>query len=120
MKRQTVPDWGEMIDALMRAGLTIRQVGDCMSVQVTERMLHHYRNGAQPLHWRGEALIGLWCRTLRRERDEVPLMDLVRGHRVDRNRETSGPVLRSLPAWPPCPAPSVQPLRRGRRKVAMA
>lgn len=99
-RQQTTPDWGAMIDDMLCRGLSLRDVGKSMGCEITTRMLHHYRVGVQPLHWRGEGLIALWCKTTGQQRGEAPTMELVRGHRVDRNRVEAGPRVESLPDWP--------------------
>lgn len=118
--KTTTPDWALMIHQLLEGGLTTRKIGDAMSFVLTNRMVRHYQLGVQPLHFRGEALIALWCSTLKRERGDLPTMELSRGHRVDNRERTQAlqaPVV-NLPAWPP--APSVPNNRRGRRAIVAA
>lgn len=119
MKReQTVRDWWAMIDQLMRKGLNLKEIGDAMGCQITHRMICHYRAGVQPLHWRGECLLDLWCRTTNQDRSAAPTTQLVRGRRrVDFNRPLpTGPQMQSLPDWPKAAPPTVNPLKARKRK----
>jgi hypothetical protein len=102
-KPQTAPDWALMIEQLAATGLTPAAIGRAMSTCVlTNQMLRAYRMGVQPLHFRGEALIALWCVTLERHRDDLPMAELIRGHRVATNRQpAAAPQVINLPAWPP-------------------
>jgi hypothetical protein len=64
----------------MTAGIPMRKIGTEMGgIEVTDRMLGHYRSGTEPLHWRGELLIAFWCRTLDRKRDDRPMREVTRG-----------------------------------------
>lgn len=99
---QMAPDWGRMIEDMIRAGLKHADIGREMGVDLTERMVSHYRVGVQPVYWRGEALVVLWCKTLRKKREALPMLEVTRGHRVRENRSgETGPRLRALPEWPP-------------------
>lgn len=118
-KEQLTPDWAVMLDELMAQGVTVRDIKQALGVEVNNRIIWHYKNGSQPLHWRGEALITLYCTALARTREELPTMRLVRGHRVKENREQTGPRLQSLPVWPPIAPVSVAPIKRGRPKKVL-
>jgi hypothetical protein len=97
------PDWHQVLDQLMHAGLSRRDISQRIGCDLTLRMIAHYKNGAQPLHYRGEALIAFWCETLQRTRDQLPVAAVVRGHRVNFNRDpNNAPQMRApLPQWPP-------------------
>ena len=113
-------DWAAVINALLERGLTMRAVGDAMQLQLTARMLQHYESGVQPAHFRGEGLIALWCRTTGEGRDNLPTCDLVRGHRVERNREPdASPRLQELPHWPAAAPVAVKPVERKYTKRAV-
>lgn len=100
-------DWAAMLEQLFQAGLSMQEVnGGAMS----DRMVHHYRKGAQPMHWRGERILDFWCSTFRKTREHAPVREVVRGHRVDR-RHIPGPRLQELPNWPAAPV-SVAPIKR--------
>lgn len=117
-REQMTPDWALMIEQLVHDGVSQAEVGFAMGYAgagLTDRMVRYYRTGTQPPHWRGEGLIGLWCRTLKRARADVPQMTLIRGHRVDVNRSDAGPKLMQLPKWPP--GELLKP-KIGRKKVA--
>ena len=113
MTATLVTDWVELIDELTRRGLSRRQIGDAMLTQLTDRMVNHYRAGVVPLHYRGEALIALWCRVTGSARESLPLVELTRGHRAEHREPVSGPTVSDLPQWPPCAPVSVAPVRRG-------
>lgn len=116
MKHATqTPDWALMIEQLQEHGLLIREIAVSMGAQLTDRMMSHYRAGAQPLHWRGEGLIALWCKTMDVGREGLPQMDLVRGHRVDVNRTKTGPRLQELPDWPKKAAAAVAGIERKKK-----
>jgi hypothetical protein len=64
----------------MTAGIPMRKIGTEMGgIEVTDRMLGHYRSGTEPLHWRGDLLIAFWCRTLDRNREDRPMREVTRG-----------------------------------------
>jgi hypothetical protein len=97
---QMAPDWGRLIAEVVASGLTHADVGIRMGAVLTQRMLRHYAIGVQPLHFRGEALIVLWCERLARARTDLPMVQVQRGHRASRT-VIAGPKLQSLPDWPP-------------------
>lgn len=119
------PNWAALIDQLLAFGLTHRQIGNAMASVLTVRMVRHYQLGTQPTHYRGELLIGLWCSTLNRKREDMPLAELIRGHRVAKREPDAGPRIQSLPplltpnpvASRPTPQPSVKPKRKQRGMV---
>ena len=94
------------------AGLTFADIAKATQSVLTDRMVKHYAAGVQPLYWRGEAMIVLWCKSLRADRAALPMCEIVRGHRVTPSKANPAPVLRSLPAWPPSPAVAVEPGKR--------
>jgi hypothetical protein len=113
---QTAPDWAVMIEQMVAAGLTFSDIAKATQSVLTDRMVKHYAAGVQPLYWRGEAMIVLWCKSLRADRAALPTCEIVRGHRVTQNKQVStAPVLRNLPQWPaamPAPAKVVK-VQRG-------
>lgn len=120
-REQKTPDWALIVEQLMSLGLTIREIGQSMSLDLTGRMLMHYRQGAQPPYWRANGLIELWCAKTGKQRENLPQMLLIRGHRAKERGEPTGPRLQNLPQWPPAPPASVAPVKRGRpRKVLEA
>ena len=122
-KPQLAPNWGLMIEDLMRTGMTQSDVGKAMGLDLTDRMLGFYRAGVQPTFWRGDALLNLWLAVCKKQRDAVPMLPVTRGHRVPNNREVSqAPRLAgNLPSFPPIDGASTRPAaKRGRRKVKEA
>lgn len=107
---QTAPDWAAMIQQMVDAGLTFGDIAKATQSVLTDRMVKHYAAGVQPLYWRGEAMIVLWCQAMRADRSKLPMCAIVRGHRVTPSKVNPSPVLQDLPAWPPSPMPSVSPL----------
>ena len=121
MKRyhQQTPDWAAMIAQMCERGLTYSDIGKATSSMLTHRMVRHYATGVQPLYWRGEQMIELWCATLKLKRENLPMADIVRGHRADRREHVVTPVLRGdLPQWPPADVVEVKPKRKYTRRVA--
>ncbi|MEY2875249.1 MAG: hypothetical protein RLZZ373_2620 [Pseudomonadota bacterium] len=122
--QQQSPDWAAMIEQMCDRGLSYNDIGLATQSVLTVRMVRHYASGVQPLHWRGEQMIALWCETLQRSRADLPLAEVLRGHRRDGRRDhrshDTGPRLQTLPAWPPAPQPAVKPVKRKyvRRAVA--
>lgn len=113
-------DWAAVINQLLLRNVTPSQIGKAMSMMLTHRMINYYASGVQPTHFRGEALIAMWCDKTGKSRDNLPTCDLVRGHRVERNREPdASPRLQELPQWPVAAPVAVKPVKRGRpRKVS--
>lgn len=117
-KPQQAPDWGLMIEDLISAGVSQADIGKAMGVDLTDRMLRHYRAGVQPAFHRGDAVVELWCKTRKKKRDDVPMIPITRGHRVSSNREPStGPkVTGTLPSFPPVNSVAVKRAAQRRPK----
>lgn len=118
--RQTITtyDWAEMIVQLRACGQTDDQIAKAMETPMTRRMVTAYRNGAQPLYYRGSLLLAAWCRITGKPEEQAPRAEVIRGHRVDR-RLIVGPQCNSLPQWPPVAPATPAAKKRGRpRKVA--
>jgi len=101
---QMAPDWGRIIEDILRAGLSgRREICRVIGVELTDRMISHYSAGTQPTYWRGVALLDLWSRLTKHEQAAAPMREVVRGHRVPNNRNPNGaPQMRApLPQWPP-------------------
>lgn len=95
------PDWGKLIDDLIGAGETLRGIAGKMGFTVmTESMVRSYRSGIQPPFWRGDPLVAYWCAVMKQKRDQVPMVPVVRGHRVQRQAVDTSPKVLNLPAWP--------------------
>lgn len=84
MSRMTAPDWFRIITDLIYAGVSMREIGRNIDIELSEQVLRHYRSGTQPLYPRGEALIRFWCSTLNKQQHEIPRVPFVRGHRAQR------------------------------------
>lgn len=117
MIQELAVDWYTLLQQIMERGVTLKSVEQRLGgYQISNHMLRHYRAGAQPLHWRGEAMISLWCEVTGKARAGLPTTTLIRNHRVDHNRARRMEV--NLPQWPPAPQPSVKPGKRRRTKEA--
>lgn len=103
---QMAPNWGQLFDDLLAAGISQSAIGKAMGVDLTDRMLRHYRAGVEPAFTRGDAVVELWCKTAKKKRSDVPMVPFTRGHRVPTNREVSqAPRLAgNLPSFPPIQA----------------
>jgi hypothetical protein len=116
-----VPDWGRIIDELEGAGVTREVISSAMGTPVSNHMIRFYRDGCQPVWFRGHGLITLWCSQFGRTLDDAPMTELRRGYRAQ-GSYTSGPRVQALPNWPPTAPVAVAPVKRnaGRpRKVAV-
>ena len=117
MKHKTQSaDWPAIIDQIEAAGVSRADIGAAMDVYLTDRMVVHYRRGSvEPAWFRGIGLIALWCRIMGKAEQDVPMRDVVRGHRAART-VYGGPKVQSLPQWPPSAPVSAKPVKRRRGK----
>lgn len=116
----TAPDWGRLLDDLQQH-MPLRKIAEAMGLtMITESMLRSYRAGVQPMFWRGDALVTLWCETMAIKREDVPRIPVVRGHRTQRRLVDTSPKVINLPSWPAVVSPSNDGLmgKRKRSKVA--
>lgn len=114
----TTYDWAAMLEHINGSGMSDDQIRRELGGVLTKRMVGKYRGGVQPLYYRGNLMLDLWCRVTGKAPDLAPLAEVVRGHRVDRRLVKTGPAMESLAQWPPCPQPAA-PKKRGRpRKTA--
>lgn len=124
MKRltQNAPDWGQLISDVVSTGLSHGQIGERMGAMLTTRMLRHYAEGVQPVHFRGEALVLLWCERMELDRTELPMLEVVRGHRAIRPKVIDvSPKMRNAHALLEAIKPPVQRVVKAivkRKKVA--
>lgn len=104
-KTDQAPDWPKLIDDLMQMDMPLRRIAEAMGLSmVSESMLRHYRNGVQPLWWRGDGLIKLWCEVTRKTRDQIPQVTVTRGRWARRMGKTDAEaraIRVNLPEWPP-------------------
>lgn len=68
-------DWSAVIDQLIERGLTHPEIGRAMSSVLTTRMVACYKQGVQPSHWRGEALIKFWALKTGKARESLPMCE---------------------------------------------
>lgn len=110
------PDWGRLIDDLLQSGETLRGIASHMGFTVmTESMVRSYRSGIQPPFWRGDPLVAFWCSVMRKSRDQVPMVQVVRGHRVQRQAQDTSPKVINLPNWPVNTQPQAGLIARKKR-----
>ncbi len=106
------PDWAKMIEELSNR-IPVKHIARVMGLTIlSESMLRSYRNGVQPMYWRGEALVVFWCETMNRTREQLPMIPVQRGHRSARRQSDTSPKVVNLPEWPPAPQASVKPIKR--------
>jgi hypothetical protein len=99
-------DWAAMLDELYTAGITASQIAASTNIVQTHRAIEHYRRGAQPLYWRGKALLEFWCLHMRKTANDAPLQEIRRGIRVVREMVVA-PRVQALPDWPPVKRPKI-------------
>lgn len=96
-----VVDWSALIADLVATGMPLATIGKRMGCALTTRMLRFYASGSQPVHFRGELLVELWCERLAKDRAALPKVEIVRGHRAVRPKTVdTSPKLQALPDWP--------------------
>jgi hypothetical protein len=120
MKPIAANDWAAMLEELAALGVGSRRISDAMGGDVTDRMLRVYRNGTQPTHWRGEALVALWCELTGKARELAPRCDVIRGHRAGsapRDSKHTDYSAGYLAAWALIGVKQAAPKKTGRRKV---
>lgn len=125
MKSIAANDWAAMLDELASLGVGSRRISEAMGGDVTDRMLRVYRNGVQPTHWRGEALVLLWCQMTGKARETAPQCEVIRGHRAGsapRDSKHGDYSAGFLAAWAQIGVKQTAPKNKGRRsrKVKVA
>jgi predicted RNase H-like nuclease len=66
-------DWSAAIDQLLAMDISHSEIGRAMSSVLTNKMISRYREGVQPAHWRGEALIRFWSDKTGHTREKLPM-----------------------------------------------
>jgi hypothetical protein len=77
---QVSVDWFRLIWDLVQRGHNLAIIE--RTTGISSSTLRGYLDGSQPPHWRGELLIGMWCRHVDLERDDLPMVDVVLSPRV--------------------------------------
>jgi len=117
MIQELTIDWYTLLQQIMERGLSLDAIGKRLGgYMISRRAMDCYRSGVQPLHWRGEAMVRLWCDITGNPREQAPTAQVVRGHRAARNDRRL--VIVRLPQWPPAPAPAVKPAKKRKGKIA--
>ena len=63
-------DWFRVLDDLKRLGFSLYAIE--AQVSITKSTLIGYKQGSEPKHRDGERLIGFWCQSTNRAREELP------------------------------------------------
>jgi hypothetical protein len=102
----TAPNWSQVIAQILATGLP--RVTIWKELGISERALACLERDVQPLFYRGEKLVALWCASTGKARAEIPLTEVVRGHRRARQAVDQSPKAIDLRAL----APLLSPLQR--------
>jgi len=63
-------DWFRLIIDLNRAGFSLQTIAS--EIDVVASTLIGWKKGSEPRHHKGEALIDMWCRITKKERNDLP------------------------------------------------
>lgn len=119
MTQTMVPDWGRIIDELEGAGVTREAISSAMGTPISNHMIRFYKDGCQPVWFRGHGLITLWCEQFKCVLADAPRTELRRGYRAQGSYTgDKGPKVQALPKWPPAVPVSVAPVKRRKREAA--
>jgi hypothetical protein len=115
MSQKMAPAWGVIIETLRAAGMTLQDIGNATAGQLNDRMLLHYCSGVQPLYWRGEIMVRLWCERTGKAREQIPMAPVhMHYRRAGRKDYRSTPnITINLPDWPKAVPVEASPLKRG-------
>ena len=89
-------DWFAIITELQtKHDIPMLRIGQRMGfASISEAALRKYRAGAEPLHWRGEALLTLWAEVTGKRVDARPMTEYPTGYRaIGRGIRPSHPVM---------------------------
>jgi hypothetical protein len=117
MRRDTAPDWPIVIEQIVATGLTHEEIARRAN-QSLKGMRLLCDGMRQPLFYRGDALIVVWCEMTGKTRNDIPRREVVRGHRKARGPADLSPKLQSLPAWPPVQRVDMQGKKRRKKEIA--
>lgn len=65
-------DWFKVLNGLSRAGYTVQKIAD--EIDVAKSTLLGWKQGSEPRHSTGEALIELWSSVLSHDRSQLPFI----------------------------------------------
>lgn len=112
------PDWAAIIAAIIATGMSEGDIARAPGVCVSIKAVRYLASGVQPLYHRGNALVDLWCVRTGLGRDELPLIELVRGHRKARGAADLSPKMLNVQALMEAITPPLQRVIKGaKRKV---
>ncbi len=80
------PDWFVIITDLIYINIPMKEICRRMDLEMSDKLLRHYRAGGQPLYVRGEALIKFWAEHTGKSVSELPRKPYQRPHRVERRK----------------------------------
>lgn len=86
-------DWFRVLGDLAQRDRPMPAVSKQTGIGLTT--LYDYRDGNQPIHWRGELLLELWCAVCSKTRQDVPMATVVLAPRVVQPKPT---VQEDMPA----------------------
>lgn len=73
-------DWFTVLWDIIQHGHNLSDID--RQTGIYRNTLRRYLEGAQPPHWRGELLIGMWCEVCKRGRDQLPMCKVYIAPRV--------------------------------------
>lgn len=82
---QTV-DWFRLLWDLIQHGNTLRIIA--ARTGIAEATLRGYLAGSHPPHWRGEALVRMWCSTFNADRSGIAMTEVYIAPRVVERKAT--------------------------------
>jgi hypothetical protein len=80
MAAPLVIDWFRLLWDLIQRGYSIADVSKL--ADIPESTMKGYMRGSHPVHWRGEALVHVWCKTCGKPREALQMTELYTGPRV--------------------------------------
>src|ERR1044071_542530 len=68
-------DWFRLLWDLVQRGYSFSEIG--RKTGIPEMTIRSYRDGGQPVYWRGKKLVSLWCAVCDSAEVDVPQAELV-------------------------------------------
>lgn len=65
-------EWFRILDDLARHGLTLSDIA--YELDVSKSSIIGWKQGAEPRHSAGDALISFWCHIMQKSREELPTL----------------------------------------------